>query len=376
MNYSNKTSKILLVVLRNNRLVLNPNNERNITTDSNIQNLIDNEFIPYFITDPNGIITYASTKFCKLSKFSLDELIGETPRILKTEIHDGAFYKNLWDTINDGKIWVGEFKNKAKDGTFFWQKCAIIPLRDKRGNIESFLTIRFESTLEKDLEEELSSMQKMKVIGELSSHLAHDIRNPLGIITNEMELLKPELEQSEEKRKSYERVQRAIRRINHQITDILNFVKKQPQKMACVDLSEIISLAINNIVIPDNIKVNHTKNSISVTCDPYHVETLFVNLILNGINAISGNGEINISMIEQDNDVIIEVQDSGNGIPTETFERIFDPLFTTRQFGTGLGLAICKNIVEMHRGKISAKNNPTTFTVQLPKSPKPFFHQT
>ena len=97
------------------------------------------------------------------------------------------------------------------------------------------------------------------------------------------------------------------------------------------------------------------------------MEVVFGNLITNALQAIEDNGKISIRASEDANRIKIEVEDSGPGIEEENFEKIFDPLFTTKSGGTGLGLVSCRNIVTQHGGTITVKNNPTTFTITLPK---------
>lgn len=98
------------------------------------------------------------------------------------------------------------------------------------------------------------------------------------------------------------------------------------------------------------------------------MEVVFSNLITNAVQAIENNGELNLRINEEPKEVIVEIEDSGSGIPQENISKIFEPLFTTKPTGTGLGLVSCKNIVEQHGGTISICNNPTVFTVKLPKN--------
>jgi two-component system sensor histidine kinase HydH len=93
-------------------------------------------------------------------------------------------------------------------------------------------------------------------------------------------------------------------------------------------------------------------------------------LINNACCAINNDGQITFRIVENDDDVLIEIEDSGKGIPEGEIDKIFEPLFTTKQTGTGLGLSSCQSIVEAHEGKIYVKNNPTTFSISLPKNPR------
>ena len=100
------------------------------------------------------------------------------------------------------------------------------------------------------------------------------------------------------------------------------------------------------------------------------MEVVISNLLKNASQAMEGKGEISIRVLDQKEDVFIEIEDQGQGVPQENMDKIFEPLFMTKQSGTGLGLASCISIVEKHGGRITVRNNPTVFTVQLPKVPK------
>ena len=103
-------------------------------------------------TDAKGIINHVNNNFCKITKYSPDELIGQDHRLLSSGYHTKAFFHNLWETVENGKIWKGEIKNKAKDGTFFWLNTAIIPFLNEKGKPYQYLTIRSDITLRKEAE--------------------------------------------------------------------------------------------------------------------------------------------------------------------------------------------------------------------------------
>jgi signal transduction histidine kinase len=133
-------------------------------------------------------------------------------------------------------------------------------------------------------------------------------------------------------------------------------------------LHDILKKVIENVQTTDDVEIHLPKNNPQIICDIDKLEIVFVNLITNAVEAINGVGSINIYAKTTPNNIVIEIEDSGPGIMEEDLEKIFEPLFTTKQSGTGLGLSSCKNIIERHRGEISVRNNPTTFTIKLPRA--------
>ena len=121
------------------------------------------------------------------------------------------------------------------------------------------------------------------------------------------------------------------------------------------------------INIPNQVEIKFIKNNLQIKYDPIKLEAVVINLIVNAIQEMPNGGKLEIKTYENHDFVILEFIDSGDGISEKNINKVFEPLFTTKQKGTGLGLTSCKNIAEQHLGKISVKNNPTTFTVCIPK---------
>ena len=105
------------------------------------------------ITDANGIITYVNDSFCKISKYSKEEILGKTHKIIKSDYHDTDFFKNMWLKIKAGEVWVGEIKNMAKDGSYYWVDTTIIPFKNEENIITGFMSVR--QVITKRKEEEL-----------------------------------------------------------------------------------------------------------------------------------------------------------------------------------------------------------------------------
>jgi len=165
-------------------------------------------------------------------------------------------------------------------------------------------------------------------------------------------------------------IKNAATRLSHQIDDVLAYVTPPQLHPETHSISGILKKTISNITIPETIILTLPKNDMQINSDKRQFEVVFTNLILNAIQAMNNVGKIDITILDKDDFVLIEVQDSGPGIPRELLPKIFDPLFTSRQIGTGLGLPSCKNIVENHGGIITVNTTlgkGTTFSIRLPK---------
>jgi len=234
---------------------------------------------------------------------------------------------------------------------------------------ELFFTSQLNS--EKVVQEE--KIKRLTAIGGLSARIAHDIRNPMSVIKNTLELLKMELDvkHNEKIQNKFERIDRAIIRINHQVENVLDSIRNKPLQFENTSLSSILNYVIDKINIPSDVTINLPKNDVKVFCDFEKLEVLFINLITNSIQAMDNEGKIDITVEEQQDHVLINVIDNGLGIPDELISKIFDPLFTTKETGTGLGLLSCQAIVKQHGGKIdvtSLAGKRTVFRIKLPKN--------
>ena len=210
--------------------------------------------------------------------------------------------------------------------------------------------------------------EKFTAIGELSARIAHDIRNPLSIIRNTFDTMEYIKDEPEKYAKSIDRINRAIDRITHQLNDVMDFVRTNPMKIEETSLKNMLDMCIENISVPDNIKISYAINESKIFVDYNQFEVVLTNLILNSIQSIRDkDGKISIKSTSNQKNIEIEITDTGPDIPDEVVDKIFDPLFTTKQEGTGLGLAGCRTIIEQHGGIIFAKNNPKIFTISIPK---------
>ena len=217
--------------------------------------------------------------------------------------------------------------------------------------------------------ESVEKIERLRVMGELSARVAHDLRNPLGVIKNAIELIEIDSKNNldEKMKKRITMIKNASDKMIRQVNDVLDFVRTKPLELENNSIADILNSSLK-ITIPENIKISKSDNDANLLCDSKQLEVVFSNLITNAVQAIENNGELNLRINEELNGIIVEIEDSGPGIPKENISKIFEPLFTTKPTGTGLGLVSCKNIVEQHGGTISVRNNPTVFSVKLPKN--------
>lgn len=214
----------------------------------------------------------------------------------------------------------------------------------------------------------IQRVERLRAIGELSARVAHDLRNPLGIIKNAVELIEMSSnDQTDEKlKKRINMIKKASERMSRQITDVLDFTRTRELQLEKASLKNILESSLKSMVT-EPVKISRPQNDVNVICDSKQLEVVFTNILMNSLQALENSGEIKVRISENENHVSIEFEDSGPGIPKDKIEQIFDPLFTTKSSGTGLGLVSCKNIVEQHQGTITVKNNPTIFEIKLPK---------
>jgi len=240
-----------------------------------------------------------------------------------------------------------------------------IAMREKNLEIQRN---KLSSEVEKKTRELIKS-EKMASVGQLSSRLVHDLRNPLTVVKSTVELLKLGNKKMDQKTsEKFERIERAFKKISYQIEDVLDFVRQSELHLKRQSISEIIETTISNMDIPSTIKIRIDTRKVVINCDSRKMEAVFTNIITNAIQASNEKGEIKIKTLDDGDFAIIKIEDSGPGITKSTMTNIFEPLFTTKETGTGLGLSICKSIIEQHGGSIEVSSPPTIFTIQLPKN--------
>ncbi|MFO8053508.1 MAG: PAS domain S-box protein [Candidatus Omnitrophota bacterium] len=223
----------------------------------------------------------------------------------------------------------------------------------------------------KKIQEKLIQTEKLAALGKLSGIVAHDLRNPLGVIRNSIYILKKRLGDSKDpKIKRYLKVlDEEIVAADTIIEDVLSFTRLKNIKFLAVDLKKEAKRAIGKISIPDNIQLKTEINQDipKIKGDKEQLQRVFINLINNAVEAMPEGGKLTVTVDSKDNFAYVVISDTGVGIKDKG--KIFEPMYSTKVHGSGLGLSACKNIVAAHQGQIevkSKKDKGTTMLVKLP----------
>ena len=359
----------------------------------NLSSAVEHSPASIMITDAAGGIEYVNPKFVEVTGYTAAEVIGQNPNILKSGKTSDVTYEEMWRTIRAGDEWHGEFHNRRKNGELFWEHASISGIRDESGTITHFVAVKEDITERKKLEAQLLRAQRMESIGTLASGLAHDLNNILAPIMMSVPVLRMEMS-AEARERIIATIEMSAERGAQIIRLVLAFGRglegeRRPRKVGAL-IEEIMK--IMGETFPKNLKIEGSIGPAlwPVIADATQLHQVLLNLCVNARDAMPDGGTLRLSAANLDLDasyasmiheattpgphVLIEVSDTGSGIPPEIIERIFDPFFTTKEVGkgTGLGLSTVHGIVKSHGGFIHVDTQPgkgTTFQVWLPAAP-------
>lgn len=338
---------------------------------SDLDDALDKSLI-VAITDQRGIITFANEKFCEISKYSREELLGQNHRIINSGYHSKAFFKDMWRTIANGRTWRGDIRNRAKDGTLYWMDTTIVPSLNEKGKPYQYISFRIDITERKKTEEFLRRSDKIAAVGQLASGIAHEIRNPLAAIKMSIQSLESADQQNT---KMHEMILSELNRIEAIVGEFLMLSKPHEVQFEEQNIEPMLQMIVSLMSIQakkHRIHIHlHIEDHVPpIRCDGNQLKQVFMNLIQNAIESMQSGGAITIlaEKLDQDN-VRIRFIDQGTGIPESITARLGEPFFTTKEQGTGLGLMISHKIIEDHGGTMSFEsevNKGTTVTIVLP----------
>lgn len=336
------------------------------------------------ITNQKGIITHVNENFCKISKYSQEELLGQDHRIINSGHHSKEFIKEIWTTIANGKIWKGELKNKAKDSTFYWVDTTIIPFLDQDGKPYQYVAIRSDITDKKKGEEEIKKMlikaeYQNKQLIDFCNIISHNLRAPLVNISMLLDFME-ETEKEHEKEEAFQKIGPVVNHINEIFNKLVESLQvKQDLEIQSKKLH--FKNTIEKSLIDFQTQIKKYKITIETDCSDAptvyypekYLDSIFSNLISNAIKYRSPdrNLVIKIKTKQINNNIHLSIEDNGLGI---NLERHKDSIFKIRRTfhkhpdAKGLGLFMTKTQIDAMNGEIwveSQEQIGSTFFIKI-----------
>jgi PAS domain S-box-containing protein len=371
---------------------------RNRLQDLNrlLSQALDSAHDGVMITDLQGAIVHVNGALERLSGYSRQELLGQTPRLLKSGLHAPEVYARLWQTVLGRKGWHGELTNRRKDGSLCDVSLTVAPVVDGRGRLTHFIGICRDVSERKQLERQLLQAQKMQSVGTLAGGVAHEFNNLLAGIHGyaSLGLRQPGL--AAPLREFLGNIVNLADRAAGLTRQLLAFARRPAlsrQPTALADLvratAELVRRTMHQEVALDVPPAAGGGEALTALADPNQLQQVLVNLALNARDALTEPGPITFRLrrrvlsgeragfpdaVPAGDYVVLEVMDTGRGMTPNVLSQALDPFFTTKEVGqgTGLGLPMVYGIVKGHQGFLTIASEPgrgTCMAIYLPRLP-------
>jgi len=353
-----------------------------------LKNTLDQIAIIIIIDNKRNIVS-VNDKFCEASGYSREDVVGGHYNFLRSSYHSREYWLKLRRTISEGKIWRGEMKTEKKDGSFFWTDTYIVPFYDEMGNILQFIVIQSDITARKKLEKDLRQAEEIalnsaKIKEDFLANISHEIRTPMNAVLGFSRLLL-QTDMGKQQSDYAQAIYGSAENLLVVVNDVLDFSKIESGKFELEKIEFNLLKNINDTlnILSTSIKAKNLELVLDLAENlpqyiigaPNRIAQILINLLGNALK-FTKTGHIKLSVkLKEDNLLLIEVADTGIGIPKEKLEIIFESFtqaenYTTRVYGgTGLGLSICQKLVSLMGGEIfvdSKMGEGSTFSFTVP----------
>ncbi len=319
------------------------------------------------LTDSDGYILEWNPALERMTGWTSHEALGRRPSILKSGKHSREFYDRLWQTLRAGQPFVDRFLNRRKDGSEFLVWESVSPVKDQDGKTQYYMAILTDLTERERMLEALRHAEQVKLVGQLTGGILHEVRNPLIRLGSLATHLADQEHLPQAARDRCRLIAREATRIDELLESHLSQLRPRPFDLHPCDLASLIDDTVT-LLRPKLTKQNvHVTKAIAadlplVEASRPHLQQVCLNITMNAIDAMPNGGDLTIMARTESRrslGVLLAFSDSGHGIAPDDLKRIFEPFFTNgKAKGVGLGLTITHDIVERHGGHMMITSPP------------------
>lgn len=325
----------------------------------NVKHALDEAAI-VAVTDHRGTILGVNDKFCEISRYARDELVGQDHRLVNSGHHSKAFMAAMWQRIASGQTWRGELLNRARDGSEYWVDTTIVPFLDERGQPYQFLAIHYDITDRKRAEAQLREQAVFAHIGEMAAIVAHEVKNPLAGIGGALQMIERQIPEDASVRPVIGQIHQRLDAVNRMVEDLLLFARQVPARPTPIRATAIVDRSLT--LFAQHPRRGRTEVDVAAAADVTvraDLELLAIALaqmLINAAQAMQGRGRIGLCVEVDQYSCGFVVTDEGPGIPADLKVRLPRIFHTTKTQGLGLGLSIAQRVAQQHEGRLTIQS--------------------
>ena len=340
------------------------------------------------ITNVNGKIVYINDKFCDISGYSRSELLGKDHNLLKSGVHPESLYAEMWHSINQGKVWQGEVCNRKKNGEYYWVDMTIVPFMDEKNRPYHYVAINTDISSRIFAESDLLKARDVAISAnqaksEFLSKMSHELRTPLNVMMGFSQLLEisNDFKPCDTQLQYLNEIQNAGNHLLELLSEVLDLSRIEANQLNIEKINIPLDSFLDeccSLVMPMTKKMDiaitrkYHDSKLIAFADPLRLKQILLNLLSNAIKYNRQSGSVTIKAASVNNRITIDVIDTGEGIPQEQINKLFQPFYRLphhrQEEGVGIGLTLSKRLVELMGGSIGVESqfgSGTRFWIEI-----------
>ncbi len=324
----------------------------------------------------DGVIEYINNKYTAVTGYLPEEVIGKNIFDFNQQYSAGEF-TGVLEMVRSGAEWQGEMQKKKKNGELYWEWVSVSPFLNPKGVITDLIMVAEDITKNKAIDKEMARLERLNLVGEMAAAIGHEVRNPMTTVRGFLQMLGKK-EDCRQFKEYFDLMIAELDRANSIITEFLNMAKNKPVDKKFQNLNDVLKtispLILAHVLESNNKIIIELEKIPDLYLDDKEIKQLVLNLVRNGLEAMSASGNLTIKTFSDGKEVVLSVRDEGEGIAPEILEKLGTPFVTTKEYGTGLGLAVSYSIAARHDAKIdfATGSRGTDFKVifKVPEKPE------